>query len=119
MVEDFPQDFDHELLELDGQREESYDEEEEGDTVDGGMPAQDGDSSQPEVLNNELSELAGLDGSVAMGDDSAQKEYVEPSQHDMRRSRQVNADMAKKLEKEEEERKNAPKRPSRGDFKNR
>ena len=37
----------------------------------------------------------------------------------MRRSRQVNADMAKKLEKEEEERKNAPKRPSRGDFKHR
>ena len=55
--------------------------------------------------NNELSELQGLDGGSMMGaaDDSLQKEYVEPSTHDMRRSRQVNAAMVDKLVKQEEE----------------
>ena len=55
--------------------------------------------------NNELSELQGLDGGYMMGaaDDSLQKEYVEPSTHDMRRSRQVNAAMVDKLVKQEEE----------------
>lgn len=55
--------------------------------------------------NNELSELQGLDGSSMMvaADDSLQKEYVEPSTHDMRRSRQVNAAMVDKLVKQEEE----------------
>lgn len=47
-------------------------------------------------------------------DSEAEKEYVEPSQHDMRRSRQVNADMVKKLQKQEEENKEERKtRPSR------
>lgn len=72
-------------------------------------------------MNNELNELAGLDGSAMMGNEqSVQKEYVEPEKHDMRRSRQVNADMVTKLVKQEEENKNeAKKRFSRGDMRNR
>jgi len=39
-------------------------------------------------MNNELSELEGLADSTMMGDEAAaQKEYVEPEKHDMRRSR--------------------------------
>ena len=74
-----------------------------------------GNEAAAEDLNNELNELAGLDGSNAMaGGMDAAKEYVEPSQHDMRRSKQVNADMANKLEKQAEENKTGGgKRPSR------
>ena len=39
-----------------------------------------------------------------MNDESAvEKDYVEASKHDMRRTKQVNADMADKLQKQEEE----------------
>ena len=72
--------------------------------------------------NNELSELQGLDGGsmMAAADDSLQKEYVEPSAHDMRRSRQVNAAMVDKLVKQEEEIKvEKQKRLSRPDAKHR
>jgi len=52
--------------------------------------------------------------------EGVQKEYVEPSAHDMRRSRHVNADMVSKLAKQEEEIKEGKKRGSiRGDFRNR
>lgn len=59
---------------------------------------------QVEDLNNELNELQGLDGSATMNANvEPEKDYVEPSQHDMRRSKVVNADMVKKLQKQEEE----------------
>lgn len=48
-----------------------------------------------------------------------EKDYVEPSQHDMRRSRQVNADMVKKLQNQEEESKENKKRPSRDHMRSR
>ena len=38
-----------------------------------------------------------------MGGASAEKDYVEPSTHDMRRSKQVNEAMVNKLNKQEEE----------------
>ena len=41
---------------------------------------------------------------------SQEKDYVQPSSHDMRRTKQVNADMAKKLVKQEEENKEEKKR---------
>ena len=51
---------------------------------------------------------------------NAEMEYVTPSQHDMRRSRQVNADMANKLVKQEEDNKVEQKqRRVRQDMKNR
>jgi len=54
------------------------------------------------------------------GETTAQTDYVEASAHDMRRSRQVNADMVKKLGKQEEENKvEQKKRLSRPDMKHR
>ena len=59
----------------------------------------------PPELNNELSELEALGGGGMNADAVVEKDYVEPSKHDMRRTKQVNADMSNKLIKQEEENK--------------
>ena len=130
MYEDFPQEnFDDDLNELDGtmreESQESYGDEEDGaeDPLADDQAQLGEEEEQPSMeQNNELSELQGLDGGsmMAAADDSLQKEYVEPSAHDMRRSRQVNAAMVDKLVKQEEEIKvEKQKRLSRPDAKHR
>ncbi len=57
------------------------------------------DGGNGDEMSNELSELQALGGG-GMNDESAvEKDYVEASKHDMRRTKQVNADMADKLQK--------------------
>ena len=59
----------------------------------------------------ELNELQGLGAN--MNDDEGEPDYVEPNVNDMRRTKDVNAAMATKLNKKEEESKEVQKRPSR------
>ena len=77
------------------------------------------DDQSPSKVNpgndNLLSELEGL-GPVDMSKSvsaSGADEYVQPSQHDMRRSKIVNADMVKKLSTGEES-KDERRRSSKG-----
>ena len=51
-----------------------------------------------------------------MNEAAAEKDYVEPALHDMRRSKVVNADLIQKLETQAEESKEEQKRPSRSDM---
>ena len=82
MYEEFPQEFDNDLNELDGtMREESqegsYDSQEEEAKEEVGDLQQEDAGGENELLN----ELSGLDGSAAMtmGGDAAEMEYVQPS----------------------------------------
>ena len=84
------------MLALDDSRG-SYGDEENGESEEENGE-EDGSPGQEDMdFNNELSELQGL-GGAQMGA-AAEKDYVEPSAHDMRRSKQVNAAMVSKLNK--------------------
>ena len=94
MAVDFPQSYDNDLLELaEAQQEESYGEEQEGE---GEEPAEEAPGEESlDMANESFNELSGLDG-LAMNA-APQQDYVETSQHDMRRSKVVNLDMVNKL----------------------
>ena len=111
LVEEFPNEYDNDLAELEDSRME-YDDE----TGDDG-----GEAPTNDEMSNELSELQALGGGGMNDESAAEKDYVEASKHDMRRTKQVNADMADKLQKQEEEHKdpNYKKRNSRVDMRHR
>ena len=106
LCEEFPQDFDNDLDELEERSYESG-ESREAEDEDG-----DGEGEQEDGAGDmEFGELEGL-GATNMNDDGGEKDYVETNVSDMRRTKDVNAAMVTKLAKQEET-KEVDKRPSR------
>ena len=88
-------------------QDESYGDE-DADQVPTGTAEQESNQETPQAEateDNMLSELQDLGGGMSMmgGESNAQAEYVEPSQHDMRRVKNIADEMATKLEKKQEE----------------